>query len=110
MTNAEIILNNRVFLMEQGVIKATEKMMEYTDENGKRTINVPEEIHTFKTWQENGFQVKRGEHAIAKFPIWKYRKGKQEKEQEDGEEEQRNGRCFMKVAFFFTVDQVEPMK
>lgn len=111
MTNSEIILSNRVFLMEQGVIKATEEMMEYSDEKGKRKINVPEEIHTFQTWKSSGYQVKRGEHAIAKFPIWKYRQGKQqEKELEEGQEQVKSGRCFMKMAFFFTFDQVQPIK
>jgi hypothetical protein len=53
--------------------------------------------------------VKKGEHAIAKFPIWKMGKGKIEKD-ENGEDVEKAGRMFMKLSFFFSPEQVEPMK
>ena len=111
MTNAEIIFSNRVFLMEQGLIKGVPgTSIKWKDEDGEREIMMPEEIHTFRTWQKLGFQVQRGEHAVAKFPVWKFRAYGKKEDQEAGEEEQPvKGKCFMKVAFFFTIDQVKPM-
>lgn len=90
MTNAEIILGNMAILIADGVIS----------EN-----NV---IHTYAHWNSLGFQVKRGEHAVAKFPIWKYTKGRKKDMTE--EEAQARGYCFMKTAAFFTDQQVEPIK
>jgi hypothetical protein len=70
MTNAQIIFNNRVFLMEQGVIKGvTGQTIKWADEQGEREILMPEEIHTFQTWKALGYQVQKGEHAVAKFPV-----------------------------------------
>lgn len=113
MTNAEIIFQNRVFLMEQGVIKGMPgTAVKFKDEDGKeREILMPEEIHTFQSWKKLGYQVQKGEHAVAKFPVWKYKVSgkKQEAEAEDDDQPQK-GRCFMKVAFFFTADQVKPIE
>lgn len=115
MTNAEIIFSNRVFLMEQGVIKGIEgTSMLWKDEDGEREIQMPEEIKTFEAWKKEGFIVQKGEHAVAKFQIWMPKKGrKQEKkaEEENGEDSEMAARGFYKkVAFFFTVDQVKEVK
>ena len=111
MTNAEIIFKNRVFLMEQGCIKGipgTE--VTFKDENGERVVMMPEEIHTFAEWKRLGYMVQKGQHAVAKFPIWKRVSGKkQEEPKEDGEVE-IGGRFFMKMSFFFTKDQVKKME
>ncbi len=113
MTNAQIILQNSVFLMEQGVLKATDEMILFADEEGNvREVNRPEEIHTFQAWKKLGYQVQKGEHAVAKFPVWKFKnnkaKGADDREVgENDEPEKAKGRCFMKVAFFFTKDQVK---
>lgn len=48
MTNAQIITSARFSLMEQGVIGSTGRMIEIEDENGKRTVPEPEEIHTYQ--------------------------------------------------------------
>lgn len=118
MTNEQIILSNRVFLMEEGVIGGTGEMFVFEDENGKREIEMPEEIHTFQGWKKLGFSVKKGEHSIARFPIWqKAGKRKQENdEQDDGSTEPNkndknfNGRYYQKMSFFFVKGQVEPIK
>jgi hypothetical protein len=49
-----------------------------------------------------GYQVKKGEHAKATFPVWKW---KGQKNEETGEEE--GGTCYQRKAFWFTFDQVE---
>lgn len=107
MTNAEIILKNSLFLMEEGVLEPTaEKMLI----NGKE-VNVPEVIHTFDTWKKLGYQVQKGEHAVAKFKIWKFKPNGKKKKDDEAEEkdEVQTGRCFMKMAFFFTAKQVQPI-
>ena len=105
MTNAEIILQNRVLLMDQGVLKGT--MMKYEDADGEKEVLMPEEIHTFNAWKERGYQVQKGEHAVAKFPVWKYKATKQEA---GDDVEPSKGKMFMKMAFFFTADQVKPIE
>lgn len=115
MTNEEIILKNRVFLMEEGVLKSdgTGDTLVFSDEKGTRVIEVPEEIHTFKKWKSLGYIVKKGEHSVARFPIWQKSKKKERRKPEDQEEGERLEKgefYYMKTAFFFTADQVEPIK
>lgn len=112
MTNAQIIFNESVELMKAGTIRGTERFFEYEDENGEtHTLEEPEPLHTFARWKENGRQVKKGEHATAAFYIWK--QGKASKKAQ--EEAYKNGetateaKMFMKKAFFFTIDQTEPI-
>lgn len=110
MTNEQIILESRVFLMKEGLLKGTGVKMEYHTESGEvEEIEMPEEIHTFNTWKKLGYVVKKGEHSIARFPIWQKvkSKAKQEDEGKDEEKEEKNGRYYKKVAFFFTIEQVE---
>lgn len=87
MTNAAIIMSNMEILIHDGVITAD---------------NV---IHTYGHWKTLGFTVKKGEKAVAKFPIWKYTKGKKKDMSE--EEAQARGYCFMKNSSWFTDKQVE---
>lgn len=108
MTNAQIIMNESINLLENGIIKGTGRMFEavVVDKDGNETkqmIEEPEAIHTYATWQKLGYQVKKGEKAKASFTIWKCVKGKQE---EESNEEPEN-KMFMKKAHFFTIDQVE---
>lgn len=100
MTNTEIIFKNRELLAEMEVLKVID--------------GIPEEILSCKEWNRRGFAVKKGEHAIAKFPIWypkkkKYEPKKQEEDQEQEQQEQLKG-FYMKVTAFFTADQVETIK
>lgn len=115
MTNSEIIFRNRVFLMEQEIIKGIEgTSMIWSDEEGEREIQIPEEIHTFNEWKKMGYMVQKGQHATAKFPIWKKSKGKGKQDEEPDEKQEdpakTGGRFFMKMAFFFTMDQVKPIE
>jgi hypothetical protein len=110
MTNAQIIFNASISLMEDGVIKGTGRVFEYTDDAGEvHRLEEPEALHTFAAWKELGRVVKRGEHCKAKIQIWKYCKSKKE-EGEDAQADGENGKCYMKTAFFFTYDQTEPVK
>lgn len=113
MTNAQIIFNASVKLMEDGVIKGTGRMFCFEDEDGTRhELEEPEALHTFATWKELGRVVKKGEKCRARIQIWKYCQGKKQEDvsaDADGEAE-NNGKCYMKTAFFFTLDQTEPLK
>lgn len=121
MTNAQIIMNNRVFLMQEGIIKAagTGEMIEIETEEGIVEVEMPEEIHTFNEWKRAGFMVQKGQHAVAKFQIWMPKKAKkkaedaedQEGQKRDDEEAKMAAKGFYKkVAAFFTVDQVKPIE
>ena len=114
MTNAQIAMENRVFLMEQGIIKPTDQKMIYTDDLGTREINVPEEVYTFDAWKKQGRIVLKGQHAIAKFKIWMPKRGRRVEEiaednnSDDNSDEamQRRG-FYKKLSFFFTIDQTK---
>lgn len=109
MTNAEIILSNRVFLMEQGVLKGVPGTnLLWKDEQGEREIQMPEEIRTFDDWKRMGFMVQKGQHAVARFEIWMPKKGKKKAEAEEEEQGAKVPAGFYKkLAFFFTADQVK---
>lgn len=104
MTNAMIILLESVDLMEQGILQGTGEFITVEDAEGnEKQLEIPEPIHTFAMWKSMGYKVKKGEHAIAKFPIWKMSKGKKKT---DDDEEQK-GRMFLKTSHFFKASQVE---
>ena len=109
MTNNQIIMNESINLLEAGVIKGTGRMFEATiiDQDGnevKKMVEEPEAIHTYAVWKQLGYQVKKGEKAIASFTIWKCVAGKKNEEESDEEPENK---MFMKKAHFFTIGQVE---
>lgn len=113
MTNAQIIFNESMELMEAGIIGTTGRTFIFEDADGnKKEIQEPEPLHTFARWKELGYIVKKGEHAKASFYIWKAGKGKAKEEDEnaDGENSPEKMKMFMKKAFFFTFDQVEKIK
>lgn len=108
MTNAQIIMNESIRLMEEGIIKGTGRMFEavIVDAEGnetKKMVEEPEAIHTYAIWKQLGYQVKKGQKAKASFTIWKYVEGKKK----DENEEEPESKMFMKKASFFTIDQVE---
>lgn len=109
MTNAEIVFLNSLDLMEIGVLKGNGIMFGYKGTDGQmHTLEMPEDIYTFGAWKKMGFAVRKGEHAKACFPVWKYIKDAGEAaDDEDGDSD---GKCYMKMAYFFTADQVEPLK
>ena len=103
MTNEQIIFNNRVSLMEEGIIKGTGNIITVEDEKGeKRQIEEPEQIHTYQGWKALQRQVKRGEKSIATIQIWKHTT---KKPKEADEEEQE--KMFLTKAFFFRETQTE---
>ena len=109
MTNAQIIFQHRLELMKSGIIGTTGRKIRLHQEDGS-TMEMwePAEIHTFAAWKELGYSVKKGEHAKAKFTIWKYSTGKKAADEADDEED--HGHMFMKTAFFFSPSQVEPLQ
>ena len=116
MTNAQIIFNESIDLMEKGIIKGTGRYFTVEMEDGtKKSIEEPEELHTYATWKSNGRQVKRGEKAKAQIYIWKCRisHDSMTAKNQDGEEvtiEQDNKNMFRKLAYFFTIDQTEAIR
>lgn len=91
MTNTAIILNYSMDLVEKGILEEV---------NG-----IPETIHTYAKWKSLGYQVRKGEKAIAQFPIWKHT-SKKKVDKETGEEID-NSKMFMKTASFFKLSQVD---
>ena len=102
LTNEEIIFNAQMELAKQGKIGSTGRMITLQTDDGEIQFPEPEAIHTFAGWKERGYKVKKGEHAVAKFGIWKYA-GKQDEEEKDKE----TGYCFIKQSHFFAAHQVE---
>lgn len=110
MTNAMIIMMESVKLLEAGVIGSTGRTFTVTDADGsERVLQEPEPIHTFAHWKDLGFSVKKGEHAVAKFPIWKGAESVV-KDEDGNETDEKKTRMFMKTACFFTAAQVERME
>ncbi len=100
MTNEQIIFKERCRLLKEGKIRSSGRMIDVENERGEiEQIPEPIQIHTFKVWKDCGFMVKKGEHAVAAFDIWKHGC---RKKNEDTEEI-----LFKSKAFFFSADQVE---
>ena len=78
------------------------------DQNGnKQQLEIPEAIHTYNAWKELGFQVQKGQKAVAQFTIWKYAAGKHTEAEAEGATEEAPGRMFLKKASFFSAAQVQ---
>jgi hypothetical protein len=120
MTNAMIIFNESVRLMEEGKIKGTGKFITVENEDGTKTeLELPEELHTFQKWKELGYSVKKGEKAKATFSIWKHttkmlntNTGNAETDKMNQQINDQGGesKMFMKLSAFFTFSQVQPIK
>jgi len=111
MTNEQIIFNNSVVLMEEGIIGTTGRTFEVENDDGtKKTVREPEPIHTFAAWKSLGYQVQSGQKAVAKFPIWKHKNAGRRKNRKTGEEEATEEMLFLTDAFFFTRSQVEKIE
>lgn len=107
ITNSQIIFQESMKLMEQGILKGSgEKAVQELPDGTRIEIELPETIHTYNGWKELGFQVRKGQKAKASFTIWKYA-GKKALNEETGEMEEIDGKCFPKKSFWFTADQVE---
>ena len=109
MTNADIIFTESQKLMEQGIIEWTGRtfVAEITNAQGETEqveVKEAEPIHTYNGWKERGYQVQKGEKAIAQFTIWKHVTKKSEVEGEQDE-----SKMFMKKASWFKFSQVAPI-
>ena len=111
-TNAQIIFNESIELMNKGIIGTTGRQIKVLTAAGEeKVINEPEPIHTFAKWKELGRVVKKGEHAKASFVIWKATTEHVELEDKNGNKiEEDSTKMFHKKAFFFTLDQTEEIK
>ena len=108
MTNAMIIFWQSVELMNAGLLEPTGRVLTVQMPDGSTNeIQEPEPIHTFACWKGLGYSVKKGEHAIARFPIWK---GSERviKDENGNDTDETETRMFRKEAFFFKASQVEP--
>lgn len=92
MTNSQIIMNNSIALAEAGILKIG-------------ADGLPETIHTYEGWRSIGFQVQKGQKAVAKFAIWKHTPARTKK---DGTEMPEG--MFLKTSAWFTADQVAAME
>ena len=109
MTNAQIIFDAQQELAKQGILKYNGRTFAAVDGAGNPVeLKEVEPIHTFAAWKEYGYSVKKGEHAKAQITIWKHGKARTVTD-EDGNETEKPARMFMKLAYFFTFDQVEPI-
>lgn len=103
MTNEMIIFNNRLSLMEDGILQGTGNTITVENEEGEKIeLEEPEQIHTYAGWKTLNRQVKKGEKSIATILIWKHTT-KKLKEKEEEEQEA----MFMTKAFFFRECQTE---
>ena len=111
VTNKVLIMIESVKLMEQGILKGSGV---YGQTPEGKMIEFPEEIHTYQAWKSLGYQVKRGEKAIAQFPIWKYVSGIKKQNisevREDADIEKNKAYCRMVTSSFFKSSQVEKIK
>lgn len=108
MTNAMIVLEQALALAEAGKIGYTGEVMTVEINGEEVELREPEQIHTYARWKAMGYQVRRGEKAVAKFKVWKYAAAK--KKDDDGEETTKanRGKMFLKQAAFFSAAQVDP--
>lgn len=108
MTNEMIIFWNAVDLMNSGLIGTTGRSVTIQDAEGnEKVLMEPEAIHTFSHWKELGYSVKKGEHAVARFPIWKGAE-KTVRDDDGNETDEKMLRMFRKDSCFFSASQVEP--
>ena len=107
MTNEEIIMRESIELMKQGIIECAGQVDAIDADGNRCKVDMPEAIHTYQEWKELGYQVRKGEHAVAKFAVWKPTKQKKAKDEDDEKKIQAKPRFFMTNASWFTMAQVD---
>lgn len=111
MTNAQIIFNESQRLAEAGKIGYTGRVFQMVLDDGTEiTVPETETLHTYSVWQSLGYQVRKGEKAVAKITIWKHTAPKVEQlPMQDGENVEYidKGKMFLKLSAFFSQSQVE---
>ena len=110
MTNADIIFTQSQELMKEGILEPTGRtfkavIINADGEEEEVIMEEAEPIHTYAGWKERGYQVQKGEKAIAQFTIWKHVTKKAEVEGEQDEQ-----KMFMKKASWFKFSQVAPIE
>ena len=111
MTNAQIIFERSVTLMNSGIIKGSGKFLNVIDENGNESLlEIPEPLHTFNEWKKLGYVVRRGQKAKAFIQIWKYAEPKAKDDEASKVLTEEEKHFFMKNAAFFAFDQLEPIR
>lgn len=111
MTNEQIIFNESQRLAEVGRIAYTGREFLMDTPDGEQiTVKETEDIHTFNGWKARGMKVKKGEHAVAKFVIWKHSAPKVEDLPDGKGQYIDKGKMFMKRSAFFSASQVEPFR
>lgn len=101
MTNTQIIINEAV---ANGL---------YTKEEVENILAgghmIP--LHTFQTWKNAGYSVKKREHAKIITRLWKFtNKAKKNDEADENTDGTENNHYYLAKAFLFTADQVEKIR
>lgn len=105
MTNQMIIMMNQVELAKEGILDYTGRIIDVKmPDDSVMSFKEVEEIHTFQKWKSMGFQVQKGEKAVAQFMIWKHVSKKNKETDED------ESKMFMKKASFFKRSQVKEIE
>ena len=111
MTNEQIIFSESQKLAERGAIAYTGRTIAVVFADGTRgEVQEAEAIHTFAEWKALGFMVKKGQHAVAKFPIWRFTERTRASRRDEETEDRPDPHYYMKVSAFFSASQVEAMK
>lgn len=104
MTNEQYIFMESQKLAKEGKIKYTGRVFETELPDGsKQIVKETEAIHTYEHWKQLGFQVQRGQKAVAQLNIWKHVNGRVN----DETGSQEPSRMFMKKSSFFSASQVQ---
>lgn len=95
MTNLEIIEAAKYGLYEEGKLTLIDGFIE--------------DIHTYARWKALGYAVRSGEHAVAKFKVWKPCKTKKKSEIDDEENKDVEipQKLILVSSAFFSQSQVE---
>lgn len=110
MTNAEIIFHESQKLAKEGKINYTGRTIKAVVLGNEVTFQETEQIHTYQMWQSLGYQVQKGQKAVAQIVIWKHTGRKTETmPMQDGTvvEAEDAGHMFLKKASFFSRSQVK---
>ena len=86
-TNKQLIEQEKIILITKGL------------------LSPEDDIHTYTKWKNLGFQVCKGQKAVAKFPVWKYVSASKDKQ---GNE--KKAKMFLKKSAFFSSKQVKPIE
>ncbi len=111
MNNVAIIALEKERLANEGLLKFTGNTITVFDSKTEAEIEIPEveEINTCFGWNKKGYMIKKGATCFIKFRIWTFKKGKKKEENETEEEAEKKGKCYLKLANWFTKEQVRPM-